>query len=219
MFAAGRRHQGRLPYATMAKPKLMYFDAPVSRGEECRLALHIAGVDFEDVRIKGGDWPALKPTTPFGALPVFELPGHPPLGQSNAILVLIGRRYGLHPEDDFEAARHEAVMQAVEELRAAMAPSLRMTDDSEKKQAREALVASFLPTWGANVEKQIGEGPFFAGSKLHVVDLKLHMAVRWFNGGRVDYIPSTIFSPFAKLTRVHDAVRDDARVRAWYAKH
>jgi hypothetical protein len=51
------------------------------------------------------------------------------------------------------------------------------------------------------------------------VDLKLHMTVRWFNGGQVDYIPSTIFSSFAKLTRVHDAVRDNPRVRAWYAKH
>ena len=36
----------------MSKPKLTYFDAPVSRGEECRLALHLAGIDFEDVRIK-----------------------------------------------------------------------------------------------------------------------------------------------------------------------
>ena len=32
----------------MSKPKLSYFDAPVSRGEECRLALHAANVDFED---------------------------------------------------------------------------------------------------------------------------------------------------------------------------
>ena len=47
-----RRHEP-LRYRTMNKPKLMYFDAPVSRGEECRLALHIAGVDFEDVRVSG----------------------------------------------------------------------------------------------------------------------------------------------------------------------
>jgi glutathione S-transferase len=67
----------------MSKPRLIYFDAPVSRGEECRLALHLAGVEFEDVRIASADWPALKPKTPFGALPVLELPGLPPLGQSN----------------------------------------------------------------------------------------------------------------------------------------
>ena len=44
----------------MTKPKLTYFDAPASRGEECRLALHLSGVDFEDVRVKAPEWPAAK---------------------------------------------------------------------------------------------------------------------------------------------------------------
>jgi glutathione S-transferase len=88
----------------MSKPRLIYFDAPVSRGEECRLALHLAGIDFEDVRIKSADWPAMKEQTPYGALPVLELPGKPALAQTNAILVLIGRRHGLHPADELEAA-------------------------------------------------------------------------------------------------------------------
>jgi glutathione S-transferase len=202
----------------MTKPKLTYFDAPVSRGEECRLALHIAGVDFEDVRIQRAEWAALKPTTPFGAMPLFELPGQPVIAQSNAILVLIGRRWGLHPKDDVEAARHEGMMQHVEDLRATIGPTLFMSDEAQKKAAREALAATYLPTWAANVEKQIGEGPFFAGSALHVVDLKLYMVVRWLAGGTVDHVPASVFTPFPKLMRVHDAVRDDARVRAWYAK-
>jgi glutathione S-transferase len=202
---------------TSSRPTLTYFDAPVSRGEECRLALHLAGVDFIDHRVKGTEWPALKPTTPFGSMPVYEEPGRPPLAHSNAILVLIGRRHGLHPADDFEAARHEGVMQYVEELRHHVSPTLRM-QDPERKAAREALVAGYLPTWAGNVEKHLGDGPFFAGAALHVVDLKLHMAVRWFNGGRVDHIPSTIFDAFPKLTRLHDAVRDHAGVRAWYAR-
>lgn len=201
----------------MSKPKLTYFDAPVSRGEECRLALCIAGVDFEDVRIKAVDWPTLKPNTPFGALPLFEIPGQPPLAQSNAILVYIGRRWGLHPKDDFEAARHEAVMHYVEDLRAAVGPTLRITDQAEKKKAREALATSVLPGWAANVEKQLGAGPFFGGEKPHVVDLKIHMAVRWFASGKVDYVPATVFSAYPKLNRVHDAVRDHERVRAWYS--
>src|SRR5262249_32438814 len=103
----GQRLVARVPCSTMSKSKLIYFDAPVSRGEEGRLALHIAGVDFEDVRVKAADWQALKPNTPFGGLPVFEMPGCAPLAQSNAILVFIGRRHGLHPKDDLEAAYHE----------------------------------------------------------------------------------------------------------------
>ncbi len=201
----------------MSKPTLTYFDAPVSRGEECRLALSLAGVEFHDNRVKADAWPALKPTTPYGAMPVLEWPGHPPIAHSNAILVLIGRQYGLHPKDDWEAARHEGMMAYVEELRAHVSPTLRMQGE-EKQKAREALAAGYLPQWGATVEKHLGDGPFFGGTAIHVVDLKLYMAYRWFAGGKVDYIPATIFAGFAKLTRLHDAVRDHAAIQAWSAR-
>ncbi len=201
----------------MSKPRLLYFDAPVSRGEECRLAMHLAGIDFDDVRVKPADWPALKDRTPYGSLPVLELPASPALAQSNAILLLIGRRHGLHPADDFEAARHEGMMQHVEDLRAHVSPTLRM-GDAEKKAVREALVAGFLPAWARAAEKNITAGPFFGGEKIHVVDLKLHMAVRWFNGGKVDYVPATIFAGYPRLIGVHDAVRDHAGVLSWYTR-
>jgi len=202
----------------MTKPKLTYFDAPVSRGEECRLALHLAGVDFVDNRIANADWPTVKPTTPYGSIPVLELPGAPPLAHSNAILALIGRRHGMHPTDDVEAARHEGMMCHVEDLRGRVAPTIRLPDD-EKKRVRDALVVDYLPAWASFAEKNIEGAPFFAGTKLHVVDLKLHMAVRWFVGGKVDHIPATIFAAYPRLMRVHDAVRDHAGVKAWYAKH
>lgn len=202
----------------MTKPKLTYFDAPASRGEECRLALHLAGVDFEDIRIKRADWPALKPTTPFGGVPFLELPGRPVLAQSNAILVYLGRQYGLHPKDDFEAARHEAMMSHVEDLRANVGPTLRIEDEAEKKKARESLAASYLPAWGARAEKQIGDGPFLGGKAVNVADLKLYIAVRWFSRGILDHIPATIFADYPKLTRVHDAVSEHPGVKAWYAK-
>ncbi|MEO6925381.1 MAG: glutathione S-transferase family protein [Rhodanobacter sp.] len=201
----------------MNKPRLIYFDAPVSRGEECRLALHLAGVDFDDVRIKRDDWTALKAQTPYGAMPVLELPGHPPLAQTNAILVLMGRRHGLHPVDDFEAAQHEAMMQHVEDLRAAVGPTMRLSD-IEKKAAREALVADFLPAWAAAAERNIGAGPFFAGAAIHVVDIKLFKAVQWLGSGMVDHIPATIFANYPKLTGVYEAVRDHPGVRSWYAR-
>ncbi len=202
----------------MSKPKLTYFDAPVSRGEECRLALHIAGVDFEDNRLKRDQWLALKPSTPFGAAPIFEIPGKPVLAQSNAILVHVGRRHGLHPKDDFEAARHEMMMQHVEDLRAEIGPTMRMQSDDEKKKAREKLVAEYIPTWAANTEKQIGEGPFFAGKDISVVDLKLLMIVRWLRSGALDHIPNTVFAAYPKLNRLHDAVDAHPAVKAWYAK-
>jgi glutathione S-transferase len=202
----------------MSKPRLTYFDSPTSRGEECRLAFTIAGVDFEDVRLPRSEWGTLKPRTPFGGLPTLEMAGQPVLAQSNAILTFIGRRHGLHPKDDFEAARHEAMMEHVEDLRHALGPSLRIEDPVEKKKAREALASTYIPTWAQRAEKQIGDGPFFAGKQVNVVDVKLYVVVRWLSGGVIDHIPATILAEFPKLNRVHDAVRDHAAVKAWYGK-
>jgi glutathione S-transferase len=201
----------------MNKTRLSYFDAPVSRGEECRLALHLAGIDFEDERIKSADWPAMKERTPYGAMPFLSLPGKPPLAHSNAILVYIGRSHDLHPKDDFEAARHEGMMQHVEDLRAKVSPTIWMAD-AEKQARRAELVAGFLPEWARAAERNITGAPFFGGARINVVDLKLYMAVRWLAGGKVDHIPATIFNAYPRLMAVHDAVRDHAGVKSWYAK-
>jgi glutathione S-transferase len=104
-----------------------------------------------------------------------------------------------------------------EELRSVIGTTLRMPD-AEKKAAREAMAATTIPAWAAATEAQIGDGPFFGGATLNVVDLKLHMMVRWLAGGKLDHIPATILASYPKLNRLHDAVRDDARVKAWYAR-
>lgn len=203
----------------MSKPKLTYFDMPVSRGEECRLALYAAGVDFEDNRIKREAWMALKPTTPFGSLPVFEVEGQPPLAQTNAILVLIGRKHGLHPKDDFDAARHEAMMLHIEDLRSTVGATMRIADEAEKKKTREGLAEGYIPTWAANAEKHIGEaGPFFGGASLNVVDLKIFVTMRWFMSGALDHIPANIFANYPKLNRIFNAVKEHEKVTSWYAR-
>lgn len=52
--------------------KFSYFDIKF-RGEFIRFILSYSGVQFEDNRVKAEDWPALKPNTPFGQLPVLEV--------------------------------------------------------------------------------------------------------------------------------------------------
>lgn len=202
----------------MTRPRLSYFDMPVSRGEECRLAFAIVGADFEDHRIARESWPAMKPTTPFGALPVLEVPGHPPIAQSNAILTYIGRRYGAHPTDLVEAARHEAVMAHVEDLRATVAHTARNADEATKQRAREHIAASTIPAWAGYVEAQIGDGPFFAGERPLVVDVKLYMGMRTFRRGVMDHIPTTVFDAFPKLIRLYDALEAWPAVQTWITR-
>jgi glutathione S-transferase len=202
----------------MPKTTLTYFDAAVSRGEECRLALFLAGVPFEDERLSRAQWADRRASAPFGSLPVLTVEGHPPLAQSNAILTLIGRLHGLHPSDEWEAARHLAVMSAVEDLRVRLGPINRLADPEEKKRAREEVAAGFLPDWGDHIERQIGAGPFLGGAAIHVVDLKLFVAMAPFLAGKIEHVPTDVWQRSPKLLALHAAVKEHPRVVAWYAR-
>src|SRR6478736_5616121 len=187
--------------AAMDTITLSYFDAPTSRGEECRLALTLAGVDFHDDRIKSADWPARKAQTPFGSIPVLTVGGRQ-LAQSNAILRYVAREYGLESKDPWQRAQEDAVLESVE----------------EKKAARRALAEGPIPRWGASVEALI-QGPFFSGETIRVADLKLFMIVTWVSTGVIDHLPVNLLADCPKLVRLHAAVGEHPQVKAFRARY
>lgn len=198
----------------MSGPKLTYFNFAGGRGEASRLAFHIAGAEWEDDRLTES-WPEKKPTTPFGGLPLLELEGKGVLSQSNAILSYIGREHGLLPTDSWEVARHEALMNAVEELRAHAGATSR-DDEEEKKAAREAFAGGYLQQWAAGASEEI-EGPFVAGEELSVADLKLYVALRSYRRGVYDHIPTDVLDTFPKLVGLLEAVAKHPKVVEWNA--
>ncbi len=202
-------------------PKLTYFDFPGSRGEECRLALYLAGVEFEDERIALKDWAALKPNTPYGSVPILTIEGKEhPLAQSNAILVFIGRGHDLHPKDNWRAAEHEAIMHAVGDLRGLLGPTMHM-EEAQKKATREALAAEFIPNWGACIERaltRLGPGPFLDGDTIQVADLKIFMIVKWLGSGVLDHIPAEIFDDCPRMLALAKAAGEHPKIVAWYAR-
>lgn len=202
----------------MTSVTLTYFDIPTSRGEECRLALHLANVPFTDERLKPADWQPRRASSPFGALPILTVEGHPPLAQSNTILRLLGRQYGLLPSDLWEAARHEAIMDAVEDLRHRMGPLARIKDEAEKRRAREEAARDYLPQWAAHIEAQLGAGPFVGGATISVADLKLFVVLGAYLKGAIDYVPATVFDGSPKLLALFKAVQQHPGVASWYAR-
>ena len=153
----------------------------------------------------------------FGIWKLFvEIEGEGTLAQSNAILGLIGRRHGLLPEDDFQAAQHLSLLGAVEDLRSRMNATA-SDDEDEKKAAREKLAGGYLKTWAHDVEKMI-EGPFVGGAKLSVADLKLFTLMNFYKRGGFDYIAPTYFDDFKKLSALRDAVDAHPRIADWQAR-
>jgi hypothetical protein len=149
------------------QPRLIYFDLAGNRGEERRIALHCAGIDFEDVRVKSDDWPVLKGNMPFGAMPVLEIPGqgsagafqrdprlHRASASTSSARCVRGSaprgadvyRRGTAPHDHAHVAHHR--------------PRTEL-----KRKTREALAANELRTWGSQVERQLSDGPFIGARR------------------------------------------------------
>ncbi|CAI2353625.1 unnamed protein product [Caenorhabditis sp. 36 PRJEB53466] len=90
----------------MTKYRLHYFNA---RGyaEATRIMFHMAGVEFEDVRIELEDWikpdSTLKEQQPFGQMPVLEVDGEK-IPQSFAIARFIGKELGFAGKTHIEQA-------------------------------------------------------------------------------------------------------------------
>lgn len=202
----------------MSKYKLTYFHLAGNRGEEVRLALTIAGQAFDDVRIDHSVFKDMKPDLPFGSLPMLEIEGHGTLAQSNAILRLIGSQHDLHPKDPYEAARHDSLMDAVEDLRHRLSATMRIEDPDTRKSARQQLSVTYIPLWATCVERMIADGPFIGGDNLHVADIKFFMVDRWLTAGILDDIPADIFDPYPKFKALSAAVKNHPAVVDWYAE-
>jgi glutathione S-transferase len=198
-------------------PKLTYFDNPSSRGEECRLAFAVAGVEFEDNRIASSAWPSLKPNTPFGALPILEVEGKPAVSQTNAILAYVGRKYDLLPGDEWEALRLQSLMEAAEELRHTISKTFGIKDADELKRRRAELTEGPIRSWGASMERQI-VGPFAAGDQISVADVKLFVVLGWLKKGALDHVPPDVLDHLPKLQALFEKVKNHPKVVAWYSQ-
>jgi glutathione S-transferase len=197
---------------------LIYFDFDGSRGEAARLAMHIAGIPFEDRRIARKDWPALRDGTPYRELPVLEVDGKA-IAQSNTINRYVGKLAGLYPKDDWQAALVDEVMDAIEDISNKIGNTFTLEGEA-KKTAREALaagpVAHFLRQFESRLEA--GGGEWFVEKRLTVADLKCFLFVRWLKSGALDHVPADIVDRHAPLLAKHlERVRNHPKIAAYYA--
>ncbi|XP_062520513.1 glutathione S-transferase 1-like [Corticium candelabrum] len=175
----------------MPSYKLTYFNGR-GRAELARLLFAQAGAAFEDVRIKPADWPALKPTTPLGCLPLLEVDGAK-LCESKAIAAFIALQFGLHGDSNMDKASVQMIVCVVRELQDKIYDALMSKDEAKKAELMKKLVEETIPKVSGQLEallKQNGTG--------------------WFVGKKVTLADIAVFDVFDELTAVKpDAVSAD----------
>merc|ERR1712154_330435 len=132
--------------------KLVYFNVR-GRAETARLILAYAGVEYEDKRITFEEMPELKPSLPFGQVPVLEYRGTT-LCQSMAIARFLAHEYGLY----------QAYFEKDETLK----------EEKMKKAQEETLPKSL-----ANLEKLLEKrgGQYFVGNRWSWAELHFYQII------------------------------------------
>ena len=101
------------------------------------------------------------------------------LAQSNAINRYVGKLTDLYPQDPWQAALCDEVMEAVEDINTKLAATFFLPEE-EKKTQRKALVEGPLPFYLTRLQHRLEAhgGRYFAADRLTVGDLKVFVWIR-----------------------------------------
>jgi len=199
--------------------KLIYFPIP-GRAEVSRLLLTIGKVDFEDVRVT--DWPALKPKTPFGQIPVLEVDGKQ-LAQMSAIDMYVSKLSGLMPKDPWEAALADQAYFFSEDVFKVFQPHLFTQDPEEKSKALKAAAESqaFKDKMGYLVKLlETKPGRFVSGDEVTHGDLSLFVTLSCLKSGAGMFsgMPKDVLSAYPTIQSYRNAIASLEPVAAFYDK-
>lgn len=194
----------------MSVIKLTYFPV-AARAFPTRFALRVAGIAFEDERIKGTDLAARRgelgysDAIPLGQLPVLTIDGKA-YTQSTALARWAAKKAHLYPTDDLLALKVDEVTATLDELWGKLP---RDADPAAHKAKREEFAAKVAPKYMHFLEKKAteGGGPFVTGGDLSVADLWLLVLVESFQAGMYDHIPAEWIAQWPGVVAVAAAVK------------
>jgi glutathione S-transferase len=197
----------------MSAHELLYFDG-AGRAETIRICLHAGGVDFKDTRFKGADWPAIKPTTPLGSVPVLKVDGVTHC-QSVSLARYAGKLGGFYPTDPVQAL---IVDEAIESLNELMAVAPKHSDPEEllklRKEFQAGVMTKYADFFEGLIQKNGGVG--FASTP-SIADLTLWGTVKSIRTGDWTGIDATFFDSYKGIVATVDSIAKNEKVVAYYA--
>ena len=205
--------------------KIYYADYPFWRGECSRIALFMAGIEYEDSRQSMGFLQELKKQgkAPFGSWPILEIDGTHILSQTQAIAAYIGKLTKFYPEDPWLAAKVDELLNGCTDITEILVKTMRIKDNDEKLKTRQELIAKeggrlYLELDGLN--KIISASKYAVGDSLTVADLAVWSLIRWVDGGSIDGIAKHfVREEFPALKTLFETVDALPKVQAWQEKH
>ena len=196
----------------------LYYQQPIGRAEGIKLVLHYGKAEYERVALPVEELHKLaaegKVQADFGMFPVLERDGKF-YSYGHAILRLLGKEYGLYPEDQELQYQVESFLENYRDLVGRLYLVIIEKDEERKKQLGEEALTTHLPnflnTWQTRYEKS-GFVGHLAGEKLTVADIQLYAFLRFVL--KNDKVPfgdelKTVYANFPKLEEFYQAVESN----------
>lgn len=201
----------------MSQYTLTYFDFDGGRGEPIRIALHAAGIQFEDKRWSFPQFSEGRQQLRFCAVPTLEI-DEQMFTQSNALSRYIGKLAGLYPEDPLQALYCDEVLEALEDLNHYVVQTFGLTGEELKKariQLMEGRMTIFIK--GLSELLKRGGGKYFSDDKLTIADLKMFAQLKQLVSGNLDHIPADFVQGLAPaFVEYLDRIEQESVVTAYY---
>merc|ERR1712012_171069 len=190
------------------KIKLTYFNLR-ARAEPCRLLLAYGGIKYEDERIPppwdpSSTWSTLKPTTPFGQLPVLNWDGVE-VCQSMACARFIAREGGLAGNTSLEQAQADEVVDVIQDLINAWVKLYFAKDEAGLKKFGEETLQTALGQLEKKLESRGGQ--YFVGNNLTWADTHVFMYL--------GDLPKEAYANSPKLVSLYERVGAVPNIKAW----
>eukprot|EP00959_Pyramimonas_sp_CCMP1952_P238614 4986148-Pyramimonas_sp.AAC.1 len=169
-------------------------------------------MEWEDVIVTGETWPAMKPNTKWGQVPVLTTPSGKEMTQSKAMTRYLGKLVSfegkvLYPECPEAAFDVDEMIDAFEDARMTFVPTFAIQDQAEKEAARAALVAEDgkMTAVLKKIEQFSGDG-HVVGDHLTIADIWAFFFLNLLRCGFLDGFPKDYLGQYPKLTAISEKV-------------
>nr|WEU39144.1 glutathione S-transferase [Saccharina japonica] len=195
-------------------PVFNYFGIP-ARGEATRVALSVAGVEFEDKRMSFEEFGASE----FKTVPVYQMDGTD-YTQSTALLRYAGKLGGTYPECPLEALKVDEIVMIAEDVFINLFSTMKESDEAKKLELCQTLMAGKLKELLEDIARKVEANtasPYCVGDSLTIADIQLHAVIATVQTGFLTGIPTTMVEDICpSLKALDDAVMEHPKVKAYY---
>ncbi|KAL0280899.1 UNVERIFIED_CONTAM: hypothetical protein PYX00_002057 [Menopon gallinae] len=195
------------------KYKMTYF--PVQGlGEPIRFLLAYGNNEFEDYRFDRNDWPKIKPTCPFGKVPVLEIDGKT-THQSTAICRYLAKQQNLCGKNDWESLQIDMIVDTISDLRLQIANYFYDQNEATKAPKLAPLQKETVPFYLSRFDKMVGEnGGYFVGGQLTWADLYFIAISKYL----MDMVNLDFFKDYPNLRNLNEKVVSIPQIKDWIAR-